>query len=247
MKKLLAAALLLTAGLTMSAHASLISGPITFDGSKTVDLQGLEWMPLAYTQGLSRYDVESGFNDSTKAWGAGSWRYATRNETESLLGSLWGGRYDGWSYDNFVGASKFIELFGATWSTDKTNKSSTFLFGAVGDCTQSLVRSCYGTVQTYHGSYPDQYTYDKLNGWNLALSAREGQQVIGRFDEEFGLNAGRHDNNNVVDTMATHAWMGSLLVRSMETPVAPVSSPAALSLFALGLCGLLLRRRKIAA
>jgi hypothetical protein len=247
MKKLLAAALLLTAGLSMSAHASLISGPITFDGSKPVDLQGLEWMPLAYTQGLSRYDVESGFNDSSKAWGAGSWRYATRNETERLLGSLWGGRYDGWSHDNYVGASQFITMFGYTYSNDIQHRGAAFLFGDNGECSVNLNFMCIGNVSTFVNWTDPMQAYDKNFNWTRTSSYIPEQKVMGVFEDEFGVNMGRSPNNAVRGYTSQSMSFGSLLVRSVDTPSATVSSPGALSLFAFGLCGLLLRRRKIAA
>ncbi|HFG2245911.1 TPA: hypothetical protein ACGF9S_003386 [Vibrio cholerae] len=144
MKKLFAAALLLTAGFSMSAHAGFISGPKTFDGGKSVDLQGLEWMPLTYTAGLSRNQVEAagGFTDRFGGvWNAGVWRYATRNETETLLGSLWGGRFNGWSHDNFAGAAIFLQWYGALYK-DNNLSGSQFIFGADGECYPAMARTC---------------------------------------------------------------------------------------------------------
>lgn len=247
MKKLLTAALVLTAGLSMSAHASLISGPITFDGGKLVNLQGLEWMPVTYTAGLSRDDVELGFSDVTKEWGKGGWRYATRNETNLLLGSLWGGRYDGWSYDNFAGASKFLEIFGHTWINNEDNFVSAFLFGEVGACNVNFPSVCYGQVGQYK-NYPYEYTaMDKLYNWLSTTSYVPGQAGMGWFSDDHGVDMARGGVDVAVGMNDSSSILGSLLVRSGDTPVATVSSPAALSLLALGLCGLLLRRRKIAA
>jgi hypothetical protein len=247
MKKLFAAALLLTAGFSMSAHAGLISGPITFDGGKSVDLQGLEWMPLTYTAGLSRNVVEgnNGFTDNFGgSWKKGDWRYATRNETEKLLGSLWGGRYDGWSYDNFVGASTFFQLFGATVRYSDAYNGSFFMFGNFEQCDAPTEYTCVGQVRMYQ-SYPGElWAPDRQNEWQQTLSYNPAfHEGMAYFLESGGVDMSRHARNDTYPMGWNSTQIGSLLVRDVDT----VSSPAPLSLFALGLCGLLLRRRKIAA
>jgi hypothetical protein len=233
---------------SLASQAGLISGTHTLSDGRNVDLQGLEWMPLTYTQGLSRVDVERGFSDVTKVWGAGGWRYATRNETERLLGSLWGGRFDGWSHDNFAGASSFLKLFGATDTKPNAQyKSSEFLFGHDGECSSHNVMSCRGVISAYEYWSSRVQAKDRLAGWRETTSFVPANKVMGFFREDFGVNTQQYNYNEAIHKSYARSIAGSLLVRSMDTPVAPVSSPPALSLFALGLCCLLLRRRKIAA
>jgi hypothetical protein len=109
--------------------------------------------------------------------------------------------------------------------------------------------TCHGTVEylTNIDYEWDTTAYDKENNWERTVSAIAGRDVRGAFYDEFGADMGHETHNYRVDARIGHYQVGSLLVRSVDTPVATVSSPAALSLFALGLCGLLLRRRKIAA
>ena len=101
------------AATSIFADASILSGPQSTSGGKAVDLQGLEWMSLDHTAGLSREDVELGFTDRyDTVWGAGEWIYASRKQTEAMLGSLWGGTYNGHSADNADGAEWFLDHFG---------------------------------------------------------------------------------------------------------------------------------------
>lgn len=248
MKKLLATALLLTAGLSTSAHAGFISGSQTTAGGKTVNLQGLEWMPLTYTAGLSRNQVEAagGFTDRFGGvWNAGDWRYATRAETETLLGSLWGGKYNGWSYDNFDGASAFLNLFGTTSNENPrvgTNRYSYFLFGNAGECSTNLQQICYGFVNARESVSGNYNSFSIETRKSTVLTVTVGN--IGYFTETQGLNASLSDTNNTIAADNAIPFVSSLLVRTVSTPAAPVTSPTTLSLFALGFAALLLRRRK---
>lgn len=132
MKRVFSAVIFLSLVVSMSAYAGLISGNHTTDGGKSVNLQGLEWMPLTHTAGLSRSQVGSsnGFTDRYgNEWKSGDWRYATRSETEILLGSLWGGVYSGFSSDNYDGAKWFFDFFGGiafdTWiNNERTDGKS---------------------------------------------------------------------------------------------------------------------------
>lgn len=264
MKKLLATALLLTAGLSTSAHAGFISGTHVTDGGKTVNLQGLEWMPLTYTAGLSRDQVEAagGFTDRFGGvWNAGDWRYATRAETAALLGSLWGGTVWGSSNNNADGALWFLQTFGAleydiNYGNDRVDvkssrggytnfDSSIFYLGANGDCDPGAWASCIGRVLGFENSEYVQKGFPlTLDSYEVTYLANSG--AGGYFTPWDGLDPVNVWPASVGDRYSPLPHVGSLLVRNVED-VPSVSSPSAISLFVLGLGALLLRRRKTAA
>ena len=70
-----------------------------------------------------------------------------------------------------------------------------------------------------------------------------GSGSLGWFNESYGGNHGIVTNNVAIRKNTTSSDFGSLLVRTPPN-AAPVSAPAAISLLALGLCGLALRRRR---
>ena len=113
---------------------------------KYADLQGLQWLTLDETLGESYDSIISGYNGLTND----GWRYATRQETETLLGSLWGGTISGWSHDNADGAKWFTSVFGLTASAPSlffpTLDHSYFLFGDLTDCEADITLICWGAV-----------------------------------------------------------------------------------------------------
>lgn len=110
MQNFLIPTLLLAGCLSASANATFISGNKYLSNGSKVALQNLEWMPLTYTAGLTRVDIEDGFTDRFgNTWGADEWRYATKDETETLILSLWDKEFDGWSRGNAVGAWWFLD------------------------------------------------------------------------------------------------------------------------------------------
>lgn len=202
--------------LAMSAansHAGFISGTHILSNGKSVELQNLEWMPLTATQGISRLDIEDGFIDRMGSlWSASDWRYATRNETEKLLGSLWGGSNQ-LDESNFAGADWFLTHFGIFH-----NYSASFFFGADGDCDFQSTMSCIGEVSI---SYNEIYG---VGNW-------------GKFLNEYGLKINPEDRiNNSVYKLRTDL-NGSLLVRTKdaEKNAIPTPNTGALFLLALGL------------
>ena len=98
--------------ISLNTSASIISGVHTLSDGREVALQGLEWLSLEHTANMSRNEVEGGFTDQYgMVWADDDWRYASRTETETLLGSLWDNVYNGWSNGNYIGSKWFIDNF----------------------------------------------------------------------------------------------------------------------------------------
>ncbi len=252
--------LLLLLGISSMAKAAIISGTHTTAGGKSVALQGLEWLSLDHTQNMSRNTIEAvgGWTDSYgTVWGDSDWRYANRDETEALIGSLWGGVYDGYSTDNFDGASWFLSKFsglgydtgsGATRNAltrsdaDWTNHDYTdFLFGDPGDCTPNSPYSCFGHVEAADWTYYDFYAHNVITDTEQLTYVSSGYEIpVGFFEETVGLDAGRTTYNQKANYSLFGHSIGSLLVRES----ASVPEPSALLLMTLGLLGLGLSRRK---
>jgi hypothetical protein len=265
LKKIVVTSILLSAAaFSMSANAGFISGLQTTSGGKSVALQGLEWMPLTYTAGMSRQNIEQadGFTDRFGGvWSSSDWRYASRSETELLLGSLWGGTVSGWSNDNADGANWFLSTFGAIgYDTGYGNSridgkynyggyqnydQAYFMFGDVFDCANNDKSTCLGLIGDMENSTLDK-TGDDTTG-TLRTTYLKNSGPGGWFYEVMGLNAGFNTTNLATDVTYSNRQYGSLLVRQASVGPAPVSSPNAISLFALGLCGLVLNRRRKAS
>lgn len=228
----------------LNAHAGIISGDQLTAGGKQVALQGLEWLSLDHTAGLSRADIEDGFTDRFgTVWNAGDWRYATRTETTMLLNSLWGGvwtgQLGGWQSSNYDGASWFINAFeGLQYDVgfgdariDKTytfrggytnHDSSEFFFGNDYECHSSYDFTCYGLVQVadYHRESNDA----QKTGW---------------LHKNYGLSM-EASNISTLD-ISSQAYRGSLLVRVAKAPV-DVPESGGLMLLGLGVFGVVVRR-----
>ncbi len=260
MKKLLASSLVFAACISMNAHGGYISGTHTLSNGNTVALQGLEWMPLTYTAGLSRTDIENGFTDRFgTTWAAGEWTYATRAQTETLLKSLWDQSYYGWSNGNASGAHWFLEKFGGiafdlgygvsriekTWSSSTlTNFDYSFFFyGDTASCYPATNISCYGHVAKFDN---DTQAKSELNATTLIneLSYVGNSGAGGWFYGSYGL-----DQNSISphweSTELVHPAAASLLVRQqVNQQPSQVSAPTSLSVLALGLLGLMSLRRR---
>ena len=229
----------------LNAHAIIISGDQVTAGGKQVALQGLEWLSLDHTAGLSRADIEDGFTDRFgTVWNVGDWRYATRTETTTLLSSLWGGIWTGvqgaWQSSNYDGASWFINTFqglqyDAGFGNERIDKTYTlpggyinhdaseFFFGNDYECHSSYDFTCYGLVQVadYHRESNDT-------------------QKAGWLHKSYGLSM-EASNSSTLD-ISSQALRGSLLVRVAKAPV-DVPESSGLMLLGLGLLGVVARRR----
>ncbi|MCP5144761.1 MAG: hypothetical protein H6978_08045 [Gammaproteobacteria bacterium] len=222
--------------LCLGAVVEAASAAVVNSGTSTnADLQGLEWLSLDVTAGMSREDVEASALLTTEGW-----RYATRSETEALINSLWGGVYNGYSPDNAPGALDFLTTWGilSTANSGYTNpKSSSFIFGESGACDASPAYSCLGTVTHFD---------DSPHGW-LVLNVNTGLNespyvsgMVGFFSDNVGGNFGVTDSNQLRLNVSQNAATGSLLVREAS----PVPLPPALSFLALGLFSLIGARRR---
>ena len=262
MKKFIVLVAFVSASLSMSANAGFISGNHTLTNGKKVALQGLEWMPLTYTAGLSRLDVEDGFTDRFGGvWASDNWRYATRLETENLLGSLWDKAYSGWSETNFLGAQWFLGYFGGlgfdsgygpsredksyTWTSWTNLDYSEFYFGSSNECPNNWSGSCLGHVSAALSSMYDLGGVNVLTGNTEITYKANRNSGVAWFHEHNGINAGMDSTNSTVEPWLKSISLGSLLVREeVRVNPTPVSTPTVISCIALGLFGILTGRRK---
>lgn len=238
--KIIVASIILS--VSLNNNAGIISGTHYTDLGKLVDLQGLEWMSLEHTAGLSRNLIEdsNGFTDRYNTdWAAGEWVYASRAQTETLLSSLWGGNYNGWSRDNADGVAWFQSHFGmlafdsgfgtsridgklnsTTWTNyDETN----FFFGNDGECTSDFNSSCIGQL-AYGELYTKNFTSQNVNTGIYEISYSQFQSSAGYIDEISGADLfpqphtnPSYSDNNILDKLRSGLRdLGSLLVRSTQ-------------------------------
>lgn len=231
---------------SLSTQAAIISGAHTLSNGNAVALQGLEWLSFDVTVGRSRNDIEtSGFLDT---YDGGGWQYADRKQTETLINSLWGGVYDGWSSDNGSGAVWIRDNFKFSGHNSNFNNTQwtnynfqNFLFGASKDCTALLTFSCRGTINA-----ADNYSLDiralDIQTRRTSYSYSGGSGALGWFADDYGGDFGVQDYNVLEMFDTRHNDLASLLVRKASITSTQVSEPSTIAIFALGLMGLGVRR-----
>lgn len=242
MKLVLAISILLVSGQGYAAIISLTNTNTEYSAGLFADLQGLEWLTLDETLGVSRSSIEDG---SSGNWLNEGWRYASRNETETIVNSIWGGTTDGWSSDNSAGAKWFVDVFGATYQQNDSEFTnlvfSRFWFGDNLECDSSIGTTCEGGV-----GYADNIGFSisapvLADGqWNLETTYIADDGPAGNIQDFRGANLGRIPDNNSGPSDATLTELGNLLVRD----ITPVPTPTTLPLFGIGLVGLGWLRRK---
>ena len=255
-KYLLIALLLSFASISNAAIIDISNTNTEYASGMFSDLQGLQWLSLEQTQGQSRESIESGFGN----YFSEGWRYATALETETLINSVWGGNYSGYSQDNASGAKWLIDVFssgaltpahvqsgsysnGASFFDYSGRSQIQFIYGYENDCSFDINRSCYG-VSVYAEEFTssmhdplDIHTNQQISGLFLNPSS------VGYFDDLRGLNIGQYDRSAnsgqpILDNNVVFQNVGHLLVRS-------VPEPSIIVLFGAGIIGLgLVRRRK---
>ena len=241
------AALVLAALLVASAPASAVvisvaGGTNTALGNGShADLQGLEWLSLDVTSGVSRQDIENGAGNTLLADG---WSAATRAQPETLVGSLWDGQYAGWSPGNRAGAAWFLDTFGTLLLNTGVGydqfRESNFAFGREGDCTVDPTWGCGGTVRTIINltdTVAAQLNPGATDVGTGVVNVFPTPFTGGWFREDRGLDAGLSPNNDLARDTKFHPIIGHLLVR------AAVPEPPVAALLALGLAAAGLRRR----
>ena len=223
------------------AHATIISGNHVTAGGKTVNLQGLEWLSLDETANVSRTNIEAGYGNFLN----NGWTYASRAQTETLLGSLWGGTYDGYSADNADGASWFISNFGALREGGDFNSQNitgwniaNFFFGLDGECKTDVTLTCVGyTIKA--DNYVASLTAFNVIDQVIEVSNPGGAGPVGKFVDNYGVSMGVTDENAALSKSFNAPSYGSLLVRTAAAP-----EPSAIALMGLGLLGFGVTRRK---
>ena len=239
-----------------SSNASVISGDLYTDDGKLVELQGLEWLSLEHTSGMSVEDIANGFTDSYgNTWQSGHWRHASRIETEILLASLWGGVYEGVSSDNGDGADFFIDNFGGLTyeerygqrlsNSDLTNWDfSGFFFGEVGECLVAMTY-CYGQISAFDNAAFDINATNVLTSLNeIAYTANSGKGGI--FNEYYGADFGLFNANQYLSADHSDFNIGHLLVRSGTSSIsAPNSSLAFIPLLVIFFIGRIKKKSSI--
>lgn len=238
---------------SLAANAGIVSGPHVTVGGKNVNLQGLEWLTLDHTSGISRDIIESvsGWTDNFgNFYAASEWRYATLAETGLLLESIWGGTADGYSNDNYDGASWFSMHFSMPAFDDvggtNTDALATgedwagFYYGETEACVPVAEYSCFGYVSLLENYAEDiegrfiTSTTPYTASVGITYEANSGQ--AGYFTDIEGLNTNILPFNNILFDNYEGDDTGSLLVRrSTDVNSAPMAAFSGLLLMAASL------------
>lgn len=227
----------------VSANAGLISGEQSFQNSQgqaqQVNLQGLEWLSLDHTFGIAREDIENqAWTDNNgTTWQAGDWRFATRQETNDLINSIWGGTFDGWGHSNYQGVSWFDENFGLINGSHSDSgfvdyQFAWFNYGQTNECITDASQTCQGYIalaEDYVGSALASNNVNRPGQFAVGYDTfvHDGLGYVSEYwsGSEVGLTS-RAFSTRINERFAS---VGSFLVR------AEVPEPAPIALLASGL------------
>ncbi len=243
LKVILGTSVLLFSSIINAAIINITNTDTSLNNGNFADLQGLEWLSLDETRGLSRIEIEAnvgGFLDD-------NWRYANQLEVSLLFSSIWGGNHiDGWSDDNYDGAQWFKENFsmlgydtfqdnnwieGSYTDSYKTNHDySNFIYGSETDCLIIFDCTIWGKIILMESYYKDVSSINTDNG---SLYITESGTAVGWIrDSSAHLAPSNYPHNETAKTYSNNS-VGSFLVRATSVP-----EPSIIALIFTGLFGL---------
>jgi len=220
MKKIIAVALFLV--MVQNANATIIDSGTYLTDTDT----GLDWLDVTASQGRTYKDVSNQFGTGGDFEG---WEYATGNQFNTLV-------------SNYVGLAtpiatteKFIHAEGAIDG----------LVSLLGSTLDKVYLDLYGVTYDEKKGYVEgeglDYTAGIIIDTFYVGPVSKAYQVAMIWDYDIGLLTSDYTktyNSNIPDYAYNAGW-GSYLVRATSM----VPTPATLPLLALGLLGLLIRRR----
>lgn len=225
---------------SIGCKANYISGQYVLDTGKLVDLQNLEWLPLEHTSGISRVHIENGFIDNYgNEWNKGDWRYATKTEVSTLINSLWGGEFNGWSSNNASGALWFLSAFGGLSydsgiGQERVRSSYTsfpwtgydfsyFFYGSDQECINEPMYSCIGLIQKIDNSEYHMFGQNNSSPFPQ-VSYYPNSGPSGYFADEYGGDFLFSNSEDYLIKNFADPTMGSLLVRTKKSVNEPTGA-----------------------
>ncbi len=235
-KVLWASCLLVTA---MTSQAALISyhGYERDSTSNIVRGDGLEWLTWDQTKGMS-------VNQALEKYADQGWQLADFSQANTLFNAFKFG-YTGWNYtgqqisnqiawdqSEASAHNNFIKLFGFTMSYATCNEQTSGVCFLEND-------PWLGTAAFFTGVNTSSRSVSVMQVTDDA-TVREAQLTFSKLNANAMMNQG----NAMQSKTRGFQDNGVALVRVAAQPAASVSTPASLSLLALGLIALGLRRQK---
>lgn len=236
--------------LSLGVQASIVSGPEFTDEGKAVNTQGLEWLSLSATNGMSSKEMmenlerDSGWTDNFgNNWGYDDWRIATRFEVEELLYSLWGGTALGISTDNYDGTKWFNDNLNLTGSNTVNSQIGWFRYG-IGECGLSEAETYADATKGCEGNA--FISFDVIERDNVGhivnsngtlsrgITYRANSGLAGSFTRNGGINYNKqydvrinNSSYNIEDGTGSNAE-SFVLVRGQDANYGGWGEPSAL-------------------